>query len=422
MSLKSRQSLVSRGVRRALLAAAIAGSSLPATVALAQEAPAKDQAMEEVVVTGSILRRTDAETPSPVTTLSAETLEERGINTVSEAIQRLSANNAGAITQGWNTGFNFASGANAPALRGLTVQSTLSVADGLRIAPYPFADDGQRNFVDLNSIPSAIVEKIEVLRDGASSTYGADAIAGVINVITKKEVQGLHVGGSTAMSEQGGGDENRIDVTWGHGDLESEGYNFYVSGEYQKQDVLWARDRGYPFNTLDWSRECGDSGSCMHNLNFNGSTAEDGFLNFASTPGVSLVRHVTGTNATGSGRYDYLNPAAGCREWTHVNIDPSQSATAPLSGVCEVNYQGAYVMLQPEIKRAGLSTRFTPNLGDNAQIYVMGNYYKTNTFASFQPLASTARCRRRTTRTLRRRPTSSCRCTFAKPVMAPPMV
>src|SRR5204862_3706783 len=117
-------------------------------------------------------------------------LEDRGINTIAEAVQRMTANNAGTIQQGWNTGFNFASGANAPALRGLTVQDTLSVADGLRIAPYPLADDGQRNFVDLNTIPSAIVDRIEVLRDGASSTYGADAIAGVVNVITKKESQG----------------------------------------------------------------------------------------------------------------------------------------------------------------------------------------------------------------------------------------
>ena len=188
------QRKVSAAVRHALLAAAAAAGALPASQVFAQEQP-----LEEVVVTGSILRRTDAETPSPVTVISAESLEERGINTVSEALQRLSANNAGTITQGWNTGFNFASGANAPALRGLTVQDTLSVADGLRIAPYPLADDGQRNFVDLNTIPSAIVEKIEVLRDGASSTYGADAIAGVINVITKKEIQGLHFGGSTAM-------------------------------------------------------------------------------------------------------------------------------------------------------------------------------------------------------------------------------
>jgi iron complex outermembrane receptor protein len=395
MSLKSghsRESLVSTAVRRTLLAAAIAaGAAMPTTVALAQEAPkATDQPLEEVVVTGSILRRTDAETPSPVTVLSSETLEERGINTVSEAIQRLSANNAGTIQQGWNTGFNFAAGANAPALRGLTVQATLSVADGLRLAPYPLADDGHRNFVDLNTVPSAIVERIEVLRDGASSTYGADAIAGVINVITKKEIQGLHFGGSTAMSEAGGGDENRIDLTWGYGDLESQGFNFYVSGEYQTQDVLWARDRGYPFNTQDWSRKCGSSGSCMHNLNWNAVTGEDNFFNGAfSIPGVTLVRPADGTvfdgtgSLTGAGRFQYLNPAAGCREWSPVN--QTTSATAPTT-TCEVNFQGAYQMLQPEITRQGLSTRFTANLGENTQFYMMANFYKTDTHASFTPL------------------------------------
>jgi outer membrane receptor protein involved in Fe transport len=170
--------VVRLSVRRALLAAAaaVAATQSPASFAAA---PAADSELEEVVVTGSILRRTDAESPSPVTVLSSETLEERGINTVAEAVQRLTANNAGTITKGWNTGFNFASGATAPALRGLTVQSTLSISDGLRMAPYPLADDGQRNFVDLSSIPSAIIDRVEVLRDGASSTYGADAIAGV---------------------------------------------------------------------------------------------------------------------------------------------------------------------------------------------------------------------------------------------------
>jgi iron complex outermembrane recepter protein len=406
----SRESLVSTAVRRTLLAAAIAaGAAMPTTVALAQEAPkGSDQPLEEVVVTGSILRRTDAETPSPVTVLSAETLEERGINTVSEAIQRLSANNAGTIQQGWNTGFNFASGANAPALRGLTVQSTLSVADGLRIAPYPLADDGQRNFVDLNTIPSAIVERIEVLRDGASSTYGADAIAGVVNIITKKEIQGLHFGGATAMSQEGGGDENRFDLTWGHGNLESEGYNFYISAEYQKQDALWARDRDFPFNTQDLQRICGEAGSCMTNLNWNGVTAEQvatpnvddgstGFGTLVSTPGVSLVRPVAAGAALGNGRYTYLNPAAGCREFNRNVLTPEQlngdpangiggALTAPLDGVCEVDFQNKYIMLQPEIRRTGLSLRFTTNIGENTQFYAMANFYKTDTFASFTPL------------------------------------
>jgi iron complex outermembrane receptor protein len=394
---------VGAAVRRALMAAALAAGALPASQVLAQTPTQnQDEPLEEVIVTGSILRRTDAETPSPVTVLGAEELEQRGINTVAEAVQRLSSNNAGTIQSGWNTGFNFASGATAPALRGLTVQNTLSVADGLRMAPYPLADDGQRNFVDLNTIPSAIIERIEVLRDGASSTYGADAIAGVVNVITKKEIKGLHIGGSSALSEAGGADENRIDLTWGMGSLESDGYNFYISGEYQKQDPLWARDRDYPFNSTDLSRKCGPSGSCMTNLNFNGVTTELGdtpesFNGLFSIPGVSLVRPIADPLATtGEDRYQYLNPSAGCREWPTTTVTPlvldangdpvsGQSETAPLS-VCEVDIQNAYIMLQPEIQRSGLSLRFTANVGENAQFFAMANFYKTDTFASFTPV------------------------------------
>jgi iron complex outermembrane receptor protein len=371
------------GVRRALIAAAIAAGALPSGVALAQEAPTPQaEPLEEVIVTGSILRRTDAETPSPVTVIDSAQLEARGINTVSEAVQRLTANNAGTMSSGWNAGGNFAAGATAPALRGLTVQNTLSIADGLRMAPYPLADDGQRNFVDLNTIPSGIIDRIEVLRDGASSTYGADAIAGVINVITKKEIQGLHFGGSSALSEAGGGEENRIDLTWGHGDLESEGYNFYISGEYQKSDALWARDRDYPFNTFDLQRVCGPSGSCMSNRNWNGVTAEDGSFNgLISIPGVTLIRPVTTAGSTlGAGQYQYLNPQAGCRGYKTNPLTPAQIGnTGAPDTVCEVNFQGDYQMLQPDIQRSGLSMRYTANLGDSAQMYAMANFYKTDT-------------------------------------------
>ena len=368
----------------------VMGIALISAPAFAQDAPADEGAAtsdDTIVVTGSILRRTDTETPSPVTVLSSETLQERGINTVSDAVQRLSANGAGTITQGWNTGFNFASGANAPALRGLTVQATLSISDGLRMAPYPLADDGQRNFVDLNTIPNAVVDRIEVLRDGASSTYGADAIAGVINIITKKEIQGLHLGGSVGVSQRGDAGEQRVDVTWGYGDLADQGFNFYVSGEYQKQDALYARDRGYPFNTQDWTGVCGASGSCLPNLNWNGYTPEDGSFNgLISIPGVTLVRPGSATNPlTGAGRFEFLNPAAGCRGYNmHQNI--GTSTTAPLAGVCEVDFQNQYIMLQPEIERKGLTARFTANVGDNAQIYAIANYYQTKSHASFTPL------------------------------------
>lgn len=124
----------------AALSAAAIGTCLPA---LAQDAETDpyEEPIEEIVTTGTVLKRADNEA-LPVSILTAEDMELRGLNTISDMALRLPQNNAGTIVNNWNVGFNFATGATAPALRGLTVQSTLSVADGLRLAPYPLADDG----------------------------------------------------------------------------------------------------------------------------------------------------------------------------------------------------------------------------------------------------------------------------------------
>jgi len=236
----------------------------PAPVAPITSADVDDDSDEVIYVTGSILSRTNTETPAPVTVLTTETLEARGINTVAEGLQRISANGAGTVSEGWNNGNNFAAGANAVSLRGLTVQKTLTVFNGLRMAPYPLADDGHRNFVDLNTIPDAIVERVEVLKDGASSTYGADAVAGVVNVITFRELQGLHINASAGITQEGDGGEQRLDASYGIGDLSEDGFNVYVAGLYRKSDVIWARDRDYPWNTGYLGGICNDAGtSCM---------------------------------------------------------------------------------------------------------------------------------------------------------------
>lgn len=379
--------VIRMSVRRALVAAAATAAIAATQTPVSYAAAPADEELEEVIVTGSILKRTDTETASPVSVISAEVLEERGITTTAEALQRIPGNNAGTMQSGWNAGGNFASGATAPALRGLTVQATLSMADGLRLPQYPYADDGHRGFVDLNTIPSAIVDRLEVLRDGASATYGTDAIAGVINVITKKQIEGLHFDGSYGLSQRNDSDEKRFSITAGYGDLGSQGFNFYISGEYQKQNSLFARDRGYPYNTLDYQQICSDDGStCMGNTNWNGVTAEDGSFNgLFAIPGVTLVRPVTTPGgATGAGRFQFLNPAAGCREWTPVTITAGQSATSPLS-TCEINFQSAYRMLQPEVERMGLTMRATVNVTDNMQAYAMGTFYKTDSYSHSPP-------------------------------------
>ena len=319
---------------------------------------------DEVVVTGSILRRTDAETPSPVTILSAETLEQRGVNTVAEALQRLSANGSGTVSEGWNNGNNFATGSNAVSLRGLTVQKTLTVFDGLRMAPYPLADDGHRNFVDLNSIPDAIVERIEVLRDGASSTYGADAVAGVVNVITKKQVQGVHMNASTGISHRGDGAEQRIDLTAGYGDLADQGFNIYVNGTYRKNSLIWARDRGYPFNSGDLSRICNDAGSCMaiptrgyiFGVNANGT------LGGSTTPVAPIVAPGTAAG-TRTGVYQLLNSDCGAFASRPVTLPAAAAGTIYSSNLCQQDLKAVYQTVRPDTERYGVSVRATARIG-----------------------------------------------------------
>jgi iron complex outermembrane receptor protein len=117
------------------------------------------------VVTGSFLKRTDTETPSPVQVITAEDLRNSGYTNVSDVLRNLSANGSGTLNQGF--GQAFAAGATGIALRGLSVGDTLTLIDGERMVAYPLSDDGERSFVDVSAIPINAVESIEVLKDGS---------------------------------------------------------------------------------------------------------------------------------------------------------------------------------------------------------------------------------------------------------------
>src|SRR5215469_13327341 len=179
-----------------LLLAPIAGTAFAQTTPAAsqdqsQTAPSDSNTkqLQTITVTGSALPRVDTETPSPVTVISAQQIARSGFTTVSDVVRSISADNSGSIPNAFTAGF--AAGSSGVALRGLTVNSTLVLIDGQRAANYAVSDDGQRSFVDLNTIPIAAVERIEVLKDGASSLYGADAIAGVVNIILRPNFKGI---------------------------------------------------------------------------------------------------------------------------------------------------------------------------------------------------------------------------------------
>lgn len=380
---------------RALLSASTAAIGLalasPAFAQAAAPAPAPADAPAaadagEVVVTGTLFHNAAAATASPITVISSEDLSKRGVNTVSDAVQSLSANNAGSMNQNWS-GFNFATGATAVSLRGLTTGNTLTIFDGLRSAPYPLADDGHRNFVDLNTIPQAIVDRVEVLQDGASSTYGADAVAGVVNVIVKKQITGLHMNASGGVSQRGDAGEQRVDATAGYGSLSEQGFNAYVNVEYQHNDPLYARDRGYPYNSSDLSKICNAAGSCMSNNDYSGIQADGTFLGLGTSV-VPFVRPYTAAGtAVAGGRYQLLNPAAGCQNLVAQPLTVAQQGSSSPATVCTQDPQHDYFMEQPRTSRFGTTARVTANVGSRAQAYGMFNYYQTRTFSQITPLA-----------------------------------
>jgi iron complex outermembrane receptor protein len=213
---------VCRRYSRSGLGAAIA--VLVSATATAQQAPANNSnELQEIVVTGSFLKRTDTETPSPVQVITAEDLRNSGYTNVSDVLRNLSANGSGTLNQGF--GQAFAAGATGIALRGLSVGDTLTLIDGERMVAYPLSDDGERSFVDVSAIPINAVESIEVLKDGSSAVYGADAIAGVVNVKLKKSYIGSEFTAEGGTTQHGDGTTEHAAGIWGTGDLGSDGYN-----------------------------------------------------------------------------------------------------------------------------------------------------------------------------------------------------
>lgn len=359
----------------------------------------------DVVVTGTLFRNPQSASASPITVLSAQDLAQRGINTVSDALQNLAANNGGTLNSNWSQ-FGFPKGASAPSLRGLTDGRTLTLFDGLRSAPYPLADDGYRNFVDLNTIPDSIIDRIDVLQDGASSTYGADAVAGVVNVIIKKEITGLHMNASGGVSQQGDYTEQRIDATYGYGKLSENGFNIYVNGEYQNNDPLYLRDRGHPFNTADHSNQCAPSigttdgngnvvvaagtQTCRTNGIING-VQPDGTFTLGTTtvpivrPYDPTINAVTGAANGATGPYQLLNPAAGCQNLRSATLTAAQAGTLAPTTVCQQDLTNQYYQYSGSVQRIGANVHGTVNIGSRATAYAMFNFYQTKTINPLTP-------------------------------------
>jgi iron complex outermembrane recepter protein len=230
-------------LRRASLPAGIALILASPFAAQAQDAAAAEDAttLDKIVVTGSNIPRTSTETASPVQVITRQEIDRTGKNTVAEYLQTLTADGAGSIPKSFGNGF--AGGGAGVSLRGLGAGSTLVLLNGRRLAPFGLADDGQKVFTDLSTIPLEAVERIDVLKDGASAIYGSDAIAGVVNVILRKDFTGVVLKGSYGTSGDSDGNQRKGSITAGIGDLAEDGYNFFASLEASKTDSIAVSDR-----------------------------------------------------------------------------------------------------------------------------------------------------------------------------------
>jgi iron complex outermembrane receptor protein len=328
-----KEALLSKSLRLAF-GGSVAFLTLAGSSAFAQTATdSTTQTIERVEITGSNLKRTDTETPSPVQVLTIEDIKKSGYTDVSDVLRNISANGQGTLSQAFSGAF--AAGASGIALRGLTVGATLVLIDGHRMAPYALSDDGERSFTDISQIPLEAIERIEILKDGASSIYGSDAIAGVVNIILKKSYVGTEVTVDYGMTSRYDGRTQHTAFITGMGDLDTDGHNVYLSLEYRHQDPIYVSNRPGQLTNLNLAPQGGVNltPGVPNSLNEGFPGSVTGYLVDPKTG--AITDYFPGCNATaqaaGNCAYDLGHPGPEIQPATQ-NIDALVSYTQRLWG------------------------------------------------------------------------------------------
>jgi len=298
-------------VRRSVLASSLTLALFASPLFAQDAAPAQDasaqnaKTLDKVVVTGSRIPRAEIEGPAPVTMITGEQIKAQGFNTLFEFLNSLPQVATPEFSDRISTWGNTAVNARPVNLRNLGPDHSLVLIDGHRIADYPQPSAGQSTFQNFNNIPTGMVDHIEVLATGASSIYGSDAVAGVINVILKKNYEGDHVQVTAGGATRGGRQYGDLNFTGGR-----SGDNWHVIYNYQhtNRSPLWGRDRSYS-----------DSESDAGYGSWNPSYRMFGFQN---SDGLALK------NANGQ----YIAPPAGACGQFHGNFQAYDHKTVGTNG------------------------------------------------------------------------------------------
>ena len=302
----------------ALLATACAAMSSPMST-LAQQTSGT---LEEIQVTGSRIKRQDLEAVGPVTVFDSQAIAASGVTSTETLLQRFSASAgfAGNQTNAYWTGNGY--GTAQVNLRGLGINRTLVLLNGRRIV---YGGTGANSAVDLNMIPTSIIERIEVLKDGASALYGADAVAGVVNIITRDNFDGMKTTAKLGQTGEGDGEEIAADLTFG---LTGERGSLMASMNYTKAKAVNMADRAACAlaDAGDGTLEC--SGS---------SSTSGGRATFLTGPNIGQ-RINFNNDANGDG--DFFEPYNGSHnipyfQWLNA-VNPIEKTTFAVFGKLNV--------------------------------------------------------------------------------------
>jgi iron complex outermembrane receptor protein len=294
------------------------------------------QTTERVEITGSAVRRIDAETALPVQVIRHDEIVRTGATSVVDLLQRLPAMQGGVPE---TAAVGLASfGYSSAALHNLGDRRTLVLLNGRRIAGFGGQSVlGELSAVDLNSLPLAAIDRIEVLSDGASALYGSDAIAGVVNVITRRRgTAGELTLGSSLPRD--GAREQRIDLSQGFGDFDADGHNLMLSFSADRRDALKATDRRFARSGV---------------INFSANGQRYQFFNGAAN-GIPANIYDPSTNA-------FFNPGllhGGHCSANHVALD----------GACYYDYASQSEIV-PERERQNLLASFTQRLNADHTLF-----------------------------------------------------
>lgn len=331
-------------IRLALGTAFAASATLSAPLALAQDPSAKP--VEEIYVTGSRIGRTsDFESPSPVASFNRDDLNKAGYANLQQLMEKQPFTGNGTFSTRGNNQDSTANGAASISLRGLGADATLVLVNGRRVAISAFAESITTNFVDINSIPVSAIERIEVLKDGASAVYGSDAVAGVVNIILRDDFEGFEVSAGGGWTTESGYDETNVSAIWG---LSGENSNVTIIADYFKN------------STLSNSERDNSNGVSLGTANHE---AEGGFDLRSSRgfPGFFVVSDGVLEDPDGAGPLPPTDPKA--------VVDPTcpQDRITP-GQACVFDY-GPFNLLIPESERTGVMLLAHQGFGNGLEVF-----------------------------------------------------